>query len=259
VPGGSASPGSSPGAPTGSLVLGSEPAIPAPVTGPFSGCVEEDHCAGLRKPVHISKSLVIPGVKNGGTELVFALKKGALVRFTIVRVYPSCKRIGSFAVDAHSGVNRVEFDGSYAGNPLAAGTYRLLVHAQGQEQAAAALTIVISPNQAKPAVVSRARNANTCTAEQAREIEAAAAAEALGGSGGDRGLAALGKPGKVLQQVAVGAVKGVASKTQALAASINDSLFSPSPATLTVVGLLTLLSSCLGGLVLVRLRSRLLP
>lgn len=240
-------------------MLGPEPTIPVPVTGPFGGCVAEEHCAGMRKPVHVSKSLVIPGLKNGGTELVFTLKRGAVVRFTIVRVYPSCKRIGSFAVNAQTGVNRVEFGGTYGGNPLAAGTYRLLVHAQGQEQAAASLTVVISRGQAKPAVVAQARKANSCSLEQAREIESAAAAEALGGSGGDRGLTVFGKPGQAIHGVVAGAVKGVASRTQALASAINDNLFSPSPTVLTVVGLMALLSSCLGGLVLMRLRSRLLP
>jgi hypothetical protein len=240
------------------LVLSPEPTIPAPVTGPFTGCVTESHCAGVQKPVHISKALVIPGLKNGATELVFALKRGAVVRFTIVRVYPSCKRIGSFSVQAESGVNRVEFAGTYAGHPLAAGTYRLLVHAQGEEQAAAALTVVIGRGQEKPAVVRQARNANACSLEQAREIERAAAAEALGGKG-DGGLSVFGKPGKAIHQAVAGAVKGVASRTQALASTINERLFSPSPGVLTVVGLMTLLSSCLGGWVLLRLRSRLLP
>jgi hypothetical protein len=240
-------------------LIGAAPAIPAPVTGPFDGCVTQKHCDGLQKAVHVAKSLVQLGKKNGGTKLVFALKRGSLVRFTIVRVYPSCKRVGSFAVQGHTGVNRVSFDGEYNGSPLAAGTYRLLVHAQGQEQAAAVVTIVITRGRAKPAVVRQALTANACSAEEAREIETAAAADALGRGSGDRGLTVFGKPGKGVHQAVVGAVKGVAGTTADLAKSVNESLFSPSPTVLTVVGLMTLLSSCLGGLVLLRLRSRLLP
>jgi hypothetical protein len=201
---------------------------------------------------------VRPGQKNGGTTLVFSLKHGALVRFTIVRVYPSCERVGSFTVRADGGVNRVPFRGRYRGRPLPAGTYRLLVHAQGQDRPAAAVTIVVARGKTKPTMVRRASRANSCSPDEARDIENAVNAEAAGlsGNSGNSTLADLGRPAKVIHLAVAGAVKGVASKAQALNTSIDDHF--PNPVVQTIVGLLTLVSACLGGLVLTRLRTRLL-
>jgi hypothetical protein len=197
---------------------------------------------------------VQPGRKNGGTTLLFTLARGVLVRFTVVRVHPTCEHVGSFTVGAHGGLNRVRFNGRLGGRPLPAGTYRLLVHARGQATPAAAVTIVIMRGKKSEAVVRRARKANSCSVDKAREIEAAAGAAALGGKGSSNNPAVLGK--RLIHRAVLGAVKGVASKAQALNTSI-DSRF-PNPVIQTIVGLLTLLSACLGGLVLTRLRSRLL-
>jgi hypothetical protein len=156
----------------------------------------------------------------------------------------------------------VHFNGRFRGRALPAGTYRLLVHAQGQARPAAAVTIVVTRGRASPAVLRRARNANSCSLAAAREIEAAAGAGASGGenSGNASGAEKLNRA-SVIPLAIVGAVKGVTSKARALSTNINDDFFA-NPVILTIVGLLTLCSACLGAFALARLsrmtRSRLL-
>ena len=186
--------------------------------------------------------------------LVFTLTRRALVRFTIVRVYPSCERVGGFNVRAHGGVNRVRFHGRFRGRPLPEGTYRLLVRARGQGTAAAAVTIVVMRGQASAAELRRAQGANSCSPAEAREIEAAVGARASGPNenSSDSAVADKGKRGVAVR--VLGAVKGVTKKV-----SIEGN---PYRSLLLVVGLLTLASACLGAFVVVRLsrmtRSRLL-
>jgi hypothetical protein len=172
-----------------------------------------------------------------------------------VRVYPSCEVVGSFSVRAHRGLNRVRFRGRFRdGRPLPAGTYRLLVHTRGQARAAAALTIVVARGLNSPAVLRRARRANSCSLAEAREIETAASAAASGHNESSGDPPVVEKLAKAVITQAVGAVKDVTEMTQALSASIDDRF--PNPLLQTIIGLLTLLSACLGGLVLTRLRSR---
>jgi hypothetical protein len=247
------------------LVLGTGGSAPGSSNGPFSssGCEPQpQRCGPNSRPVRVSRLVVRPGRKNGGTTLVFKLTRRTLVRFTIVRVYPSCKRIGSFSVHARAGANRVRFNGRFRGRALPAGTYRLLVHARGQATPTAAVTIVVMRGRASQAVLRRARNANSCSLEAAREIEAAAGAGASGGeSSGTPSGAERRNRASVIPLAIVGAVKGVTNKTRALTANINDDFFA-NPLILTIVGLLTLCSACLGAFALARLsrmtRSRLL-
>lgn len=133
-----------------------------------------------------------PDSKNGATTIVFRLAKASVVRFTVVRVYPTCERVGVFYVRAHTGVNRVKFRGRLKGRPLEEGTYRLLVRARGAGKDAAALTLVVV--RGKPLSVKElreARAANVCGATGAAE----AAETALRGSstsGADGGSASSG-------------------------------------------------------------------
>lgn len=200
-----------------------------------------------------------PGRKNSWTTLVFKLTQRALVRFTIVRVHPSCERVGSFSVSAHTGTNQVRFSGRFRGRALPPGTYLLLVHARGQARPAAAVTVVVMRGPASPAVLRRAQSANSCSLEEAREIETAAGAAATGDESFGNPTGA--EKGNVIQRLVVGAVKGVASKAQALSPNIDKDLFA-NPFILTIVGLLTLSSACLGAFALARLsrltRTRLL-
>jgi hypothetical protein len=116
------------------------------------------------------------------------------------------------------------------------------------------VTLVVARGKKSQAALRRARKANSCSREKASEIETAAGAAALGSKGGSNNPAALGK--RLIHRAVVGAVKGVAAQVEALNTSIDNRF--PNPVIQTIVGLLTLLSACLGGLVLTRLRSRLL-
>lgn len=195
--------------------------------------------------MRVSNWVLRPGRRNGGTTLVFTLARGALVRFTIVRVYPSCKHVGSFSVRAREGVNRVRFQGRVGGRPLPAGTYRLLVHARGHETAAAAVTIVVTRGQASPPRLRRARSANSCSPAEARRIETALGLGA--GGGNESSNPAVPNEGKRVSLFRVAsAVKGVMKKASIAG---NNPFSDP---ILFVVGLLTLASACLGAFTLLR-------
>jgi hypothetical protein len=114
-----------------------------------------------------------------------------VLRFTVVRVYPTCERIGSFRVRAHAGVNRVKFRGRLQGRPLAEGTYRLLVRGRGA-RVDAAVRLVVVREPLSPGELRRARNANVCG------LTGAATETVFGGSSSSEGVA-----------TAVGAVLGV--------------------------------------------------
>lgn len=104
-----------------------------------------------------------PGRRNGGTTLIFRLTKPGVLRVTIVRVFPSCERIGSFSIRAHAGVNRIRFRGRFRGRALPVGGYRLVVRARGAERAAAAVPIVIARGEPSRAALDTARNGSACS------------------------------------------------------------------------------------------------
>ena len=110
-----------------------------------------------------TRPTVRPEDENGATTIVFRLANRTVVRFTVIRVHPTCERIGSFRVRGHAGVNRVKWRGRLNGRPLAEGTYRLLLRARGAARDVAALNLVVV--HGKPLSVRElreARNANVC-------------------------------------------------------------------------------------------------
>jgi len=113
------------------------------------------------------------------TTIVFRLARPAVVNFTVVRVFPTCERLGVFRVRAHAGVNRVPFRGRLHGRPLSEGTYRLLVRARGRRADAAAVKIVVldGPPLSRERLRA-AREANVCGS--ATDEATAALAAALG-------------------------------------------------------------------------------
>lgn len=116
------------------------------------------------------------------TTIVFRLARPAVVNFTVVRVFPTCERLGVFRVRAHAGVNRVPFRGRLHGRPLSEGTYRLLVRARGTRAEAAAVKIVVvdGPPLSRERLRA-AREANACGSASTGADEATAAlAAALG-------------------------------------------------------------------------------
>ena len=129
-----------------------------------------------------------PGRENGGTTLMFRLSRAALLRVTIVRVFPSCKRIGSFRVKAHKGMNRIRFRGRFRGRALPVGGYRLVIRARGAERDAAAIPIVIARGRTSKAAIQRALGGSTCS-EPVADVGLVSAAgfeddAPSGGSGG---------------------------------------------------------------------------
>jgi hypothetical protein len=166
-----------------------------------------------------SKSVVRPGRRDGGTTLIFTLKQGTVVRFTIIRVYPSCQRIGSFSVRAHAGINRVRFRGRLGGRPLAEGTYRLVAHARGQETAAATVTIVVVRGKMSSAELRRARRANACSASEAHEIDTAIGVARTGSSNDHPAVKT-----KSVTDPVVGAAKAVVKKAKALPSAVGGAV-----------------------------------
>jgi hypothetical protein len=236
---------------SGSVLLGTA-AGSSSAASPFSvkDCQPRPkRCARDRSPVRASKSVVRPGRRNGGTTLVFALEHGAVVRFTIVRVYPSCKRIGSFSVRAHSGVNRVRFRGRIGRRPLAEGTYRLVAQARGQETAAATVTIVVVRGKKSAAELRRARRANACSAAEAQEIETAIGAARPGSNDDPAPTTKRQSIADPLVVAAKAVVKKAKGLTAGIGAAVEDNPFSD-PFVLLIVGLMTLAFALIGTLVL---------
>jgi hypothetical protein len=137
---------------------------------------------------------VRPDRKDGATTIVFRLARPSIVRFTVVRVSPTCERVGSFRVRAHAGVNRVPFRGRLRGRPLDEGTYRLLVRARGAGQDAAAIVVVVDRGEPLGADELRAaREANVCGTIGTADGEAAETA--LGGASTGGGGKTAASPG----------------------------------------------------------------
>jgi hypothetical protein len=113
--------------------------------------------------VRTTRPTVRPDRRGGATTIVFRLARPMLIRFTVVRVYPTCERVGVFRVRARAGVNRVRWRGRLRGRPLDEGTYWLLMRPRGSAQAPAALKLVVVRGRPLSArELHAARNANVC-------------------------------------------------------------------------------------------------
>jgi len=189
---------------------------------------------GERRAVRSTRSTVRPESKNGATTLVFRLAKPAVVRFTIVRVYPTCERVGAFRVRAHAGMNRVKWRGRLKGRPLEEGTYRLIVRARGAGQDAAALKLVIV--RGTPLSVEElreARNLNVCGAIGTVDGEAAktavgGASASSGGSSSDGDGARIAASNRSRAEASLGGAAGtVASAAETLGARFTKAIEDP--------------------------------
>jgi hypothetical protein len=203
--------------------------------------------------VRASRTVVRPGRRNGGTTLVFKLSRPAVLRFTIVRVYPSCERVGSFSVRGRRGVNRVPFRGRVRGKPLRDGTYQLRIRPRGARADVAVVTLVIvNGKRMSSAELRRAQHASVCRsveiAARGAEGDDATAARSDQSSGGgnvlERARARIGKTAD-----AFSANLGKIPDRLGLA---NDDPLS-NPFVLIVIGLLTLSTATLGTLLLAQL------
>ena len=114
------------------------------------------------------------------TTLVFVLRRPALVEFVVVQVSPACRRIGTFRVRGHRGVNRIGLGGRVAHHLLGPGTYRIVArHRTGGKLVDTRLVVV---QNAKHANLRAARNADTCPA--GTDIASVPAAGAPASAGG---------------------------------------------------------------------------
>jgi hypothetical protein len=194
---------------------------------------------------------VRPGRRNGGTTLIFRLTKPAVLHVTIVRVFPSCKRIGSFSVRAHAGVNRIRFRGRFRGRALPVGGYRLVVRARGAERAAAAVPIVIARGKASRVAMDTARNGKVCS-ESIGEVSLVSAAatrdDTESGGGG----------GRIDRAPIVGVAGAVADAARDLLGRATGPLGGEDqplddPYVLTIIGLLLAVVCLLGTLLLAQI------
>ena len=193
-----------------------------------------------------------PGQKNGATTLIFRLSQPSVLRITIVRVYPSCERVGSFTVRAHAGVNRIRFRGRFRGRTLPTGGYRLVVRARGAQRDAAAIPIVVARGQASKAALRKARSGGPCSAKMenigfvsAAGADGSGSEHGQGGSDGGR-LASIAAPITGAGGAVAGAIGSIPDRvTEAMEGKpLND------PFVLTVIGLLLLVIASLGALLL---------
>lgn len=193
------------------------------------------------------------GRRNGGTTLVFRLSRPAVLKITIFRVYPSCKRVGSFTVHARRGVNRIRFRGRFRGRPLAEGGYRLVIRARGFQRDAVAVPIVIVRGKTNRHELRKARTMSVCTDRVAYLASGGVnPSEGAPSSSGDAGgvLSAIKDRAGDSLSGAAGAVantaKDISDRVQrAVAGDRFDR-----PIVLTIVGLMMLFIAFLGALVL---------
>jgi hypothetical protein len=228
-------------------------------TSPFAApptcrqAADRERCARTSNPVRATKDVVLVGRKGGATTIVFALRRKSAVRFTVVRIYPSCERVGSFTVPAKAGQNRIRFTGRLDGRPLPDGVYRLLAQVRGQEKAVASVTLVVAKTKRSAANLRRPRT-TACSAQDAKAIETAigvAPPEEKEKAGGATG--AVFKPVKAVVKGVAKSARGIAEAAQAVprrladvipGEGLSDKIF------LTIVGLGLLLITLLGTLVL---------
>jgi hypothetical protein len=187
--------------------------LAASPSGPFAlpttcrQAADRDRCARTRNPMRVTKNIVRSDRDKRGTTIVFAIRRHNPVRFTVVRVYPTCKRVGSFTVNAHAGENRIRFSGRLRGRPLAEGIYRILAQIRGQKKAVATATLVVANSKQSARKLRRVRT-TACSQQAAQAIEVAiGTASPTDGTTGH--AAGMMDP--------VGAVKGLARVAKKLA------------------------------------------
>lgn len=114
------------------------------------------------------------------TTVIFTLKRAAVVRFSVMRIAPDCRHIGSVVLRGHQGMNRVRFRGRVAGRALPPGTYEL-------RSSGVRTRIVIFKRTPLPEEVAAARASNTCGSSagiSGFDAHGAAQSATLGGAGG---------------------------------------------------------------------------
>lgn len=222
----------------------------------FSACgPQAPPCKGpasrSQSPVRVTKTVVRPGRKNGGTTVLFRLSRPTVLRITVVRVYPTCKRLGTFTVRAHAGTNRIRFRGWLGRRALPEGSYRLVVRASGAVRDAASVPIVIARGRVSPKALRKARRASVC-AEPVADFDAAgvALAQATPSDGPSSG-GVLGRIKNRIKAPLASAGGAITHAARRLTERANEASDDPvGKLALTLIGAIVLASSILGTIVL---------
>jgi hypothetical protein len=172
-----------------------------------------------------------------------------------MRVYPTCKRFGSFTVRARAGVNRIRFRGRLRGRALPAGGYRLIVRARGAERDAAAVPIVIARGAVSPTALRKARDTIVCSEPVADlDSNAVVLAAATGSDDEASGGGVLATIKSRVKAPLASAAGAIAEAARGLTHRVNEASDNPvGKFLLTLVGAFTLASSILGTIVLTRI------
>jgi hypothetical protein len=217
------------------------------LSGPFLAAGTAAPSANSPRRLALSRPLVLLGRKNGGTIVIFRLRRPMMLELTVVRVFPTCEVIGSVHVRGRAGINRLPFRGRVHGKRLSSGTYRLLIGGR-RAQPTAVTTIVVAHGKVSATRLRKARRANACMPTIGFDWSApdpyANVTGAGTGGGGDKGT---GDP-------VVSAAKGVVKKGKALAGRAKEAIEDAAPTTtafLVLVGLLTLTTAAFGALLVV--------
>jgi hypothetical protein len=217
------------------------------VTGPAAPS------ANSPRSLQVSRVLVRPGHKGGGTVVVFKLRRSVLLRVTVLRVFPTCEVVGSFRVRGRAGVNRVPFRGRLRGRPLRSGTYRLLI-AAGSARNRAEATVVIAHGKVSGAKLRKARSANACAPAIGFDWTAPGLLFSDSPGGGTGAGEKGGKGEKGIAAPLLGAVKGAVSEGEQLAGRAREALEEPTSTLLLVaVAMFTLTIASIGLLLAVNL------
>jgi hypothetical protein len=110
--------------------------------------------------LHATRPWVRSGARTGATRIVFRLHRRGLVHFILTQIAPRCRRIGTFAVRAHPGLNSFRLPGRFHGRPLPPGTYVLSGTVVGRP--ILGVTIVVTTKRPTATEVARARARNVC-------------------------------------------------------------------------------------------------
>jgi hypothetical protein len=201
--------------------------------------------ANSPKSLRVSRALVRPGRKDGGTIIIFRLRRSTLLTVTVVRVYPQCEVVGSFRVRGRAGINRIPFRGRLHGRPLANGTYRLLIGARAEA------TIVIARRKLSAAKLRKARSASACVPVFGFDWAAPSFlySDPPGGAVGEQGEQGSAAP-------LVGAAKGAVKQGKALTDRAKQALEDSGPTStlfLIAVAMFTVTAAALGLLLAVNL------
>ena len=164
-------------------------------------------------------------------------------------MFPSCERVGSFAVRGRAGINRIPFRGRVRGRPLPDGTYRLRVRPKGARADVAVVTVVIV--NGKKMSAAELRKAQHATACRSAETTVATIGSAVGpgsnqSSSGDKSVLDRAK------EPIVNVAEGLATKVRELPGRLGAATDDPfsDPFVLIIIGLLTLSTAALGTLLI---------